>query len=99
MPLQLFLFCYSFHPSFCLLAPSFVPALFFRSSITLYLSFLLSFPRVSLPSFCRSHVLITRTFWVNRFPDIDESPFSPQRLSSAFIPPLSSSRVLLSSAL
>src|SRR6218665_2179296 len=51
--------CYSFHPSPCLLAPSFVPTLFLRSPITLYLSILLSFTRVSLPSFCRSHVLVS----------------------------------------
>src|SRR6218665_3775567 len=69
--------CSFFHQSLCLSAPSFVPALFLRSSITLYLSVLRSFTRVSLPSFCRSHVLITRPFWGQPIPGIDESPLSP----------------------
>src|SRR6218665_1588343 len=85
--------CYSFHPSLCLLAPSFVPALFLRSSITLYLSSLLSFTRVSRPSLCRSHVSITRTFGVSRIPGIDESPlsFSTPLLSVQLLPPSISS--------
>src|SRR6218665_640807 len=82
---------YFCHPSLCLLAPSFVPALFLRSPITLYLSFLLSFTRVSLQSFCRSHVLITRTFWVNRFPGIGESPLSSSFSRARLLPPSSSS--------
>src|SRR6218665_1308014 len=69
--------CSSFHQSLFLSAPSFVPALFFRLSITLYLSFLRAFTGVSLPSFCRSHVLTTRPFWGQPIPGIDESPLSP----------------------
>src|SRR6218665_1018822 len=78
---------YFCHPSLCFLAPSFVPALFLRSPITLYLSFLLSFTRVSLPSFCLSHVLIMRTFWVNRFPGIGESPLSSSSSRARLLPP------------
>src|SRR6218665_2197093 len=78
--------------SLCLLAPSFIPALFLRSSLTLYLSFLLSFTRVSRPSFCRSHALITRSVALSiRRLDL---------LSSVLhSPPLVSSIVLLSSSL
>ena len=45
-------------PSLCLLAPSFIPTFFLRSSITLYISSLLSFTRASSPSFCRFHAVI-----------------------------------------
>src|SRR6218665_483658 len=48
------LFLHSIH-FLCLLAPSSIPTLFLRSSITLYLSSLLSFTRISRPSFCPSH--------------------------------------------
>src|SRR6218665_282902 len=78
--------------SLCLLAPSFIPALFLRSSITLYLSSLLSFTHVSRPSFCRSHTLITRS--------VAPSIHCLDLLSSVLhSPPLVSSIILLSSAL
>src|SRR6218665_3523546 len=72
--------CYSFHSSLCLLAPSFVPALFLRSPITLYLSFLLSFTRVD-----HAHSL------GQPIPGIDESPLS----SSTPLPSVHSSSVVL----
>ena len=78
--------------SLCLLAPSFVPALFLRSPITIYLSFFLSFARVSPPSFCRSHALIMRSV----APSIRRLDLLSSVLHS---PPLISSIVLLSSAL
>src|SRR6218665_39597 len=78
--------------SLCLLVPSFVPALFLRSSITLYLSSLPSFTRVSRPSFRRSHALIPRSV----APSIHRLDLL---LSVLHSPPLVSSIVLLSSAL
>src|SRR6218665_1239222 len=78
--------------SLCLLAPSFVPGLFLRSSITLYLSSLLSFTRVSRPSFCRSHALTTRSV----APSIHRLDLLSSGLHS---PPLVSSIVLLSASL
>src|SRR6218665_115924 len=76
----------------CLLAPSFVPALFLRSSITLYLSSLLSFTRVSRPSFCHSHAVTTRSV----APSIHRLDLLSSVLHS---PPLVSSSVLLSASL
>src|SRR6218665_1305168 len=72
--------CYSFNPSLCLLAPSFVPALFLRSPIKVYLSFLLSFTR-----FDHAH------FLGQPIPGVDESP----RSSPAPLPSDHSSSVVL----
>src|SRR6218665_3650314 len=80
--------CYSFiHPSLCLLAPSFVPALFLRSSITLYLSSLLSFTRVSRPSFCRSHAVTTRSVapFIHRLDLLSSVLHSPLLVSSSVL--------------
>jgi len=68
-------------PSLCLLAPSFIPTFFLRSSITLYLSSLLSFTRASSPSFCRSHAVITGSV---------ASPIHHLDLLSSVLPPLPS---------
>src|SRR6218665_1373061 len=78
--------------SLCLLAPSFVPGLFIRSSITLYLCYLLSFTRVSSPSFCRSHAVTTHSV----APPIHRLDLLSSVLRS---PPLVSSIVLLSTSL
>src|SRR6218665_1518436 len=77
-------------PSLCLLAPSFIPTFFLRSSTTLYLSSLLSFTRASSSSFCRSHAVITGSV---------TSPIYHLDLLSSVLHPLVSSIVLRSASL
>src|SRR6218665_589156 len=76
-----FLFLHSI-PSLCLLAPSCIPTVFIRSSIALYLSYLLSFTRVSSPSLCLSHAVTTRSVAPHRLDLLSSVLHSPLLVSS-----------------